>query len=96
VREVDVTVDKPDGSNAQGVNVSRDDLKQLFQYNRFLGDQYNDSLTLRDTVPPHGSLDRMVAARFDLKNQDLESAKAIHLSIQDVDGATFETSRGVK
>src|SRR5579871_2876835 len=39
VREVDVTVDKPGGGSAQGVNVARDDLKQLFQYNRFLGDQ---------------------------------------------------------
>jgi hypothetical protein len=96
VREVHVNVDKPDGSTLQGVNVAKDDLKQLFQYNRFLGDQYNDSLTLKDTIPPHGSVDRMVAARFDLKNQDLESAKAIHLNIQDVDGTEFDTSRPVK
>ena len=96
VREVDVTLDTKDGKTAQGVNVARGDLKQLFQYNRFLGDQYNDSLSLQDTVPPHGSVDRMVAARFDVKNGDLESAKAIHLSIQDVDGALFETSQGLK
>lgn len=96
VREVDVTLDTKDGKTAQGVNVARGDLKQLFQYNRFLGDQYNDSLSLQDTVPAHGSVDRMVAARFDVKNGDLESAKAIHLSIQDVDGALFETSQGLK
>jgi hypothetical protein len=96
VREVDVTLDKPNGSSVQGANVSRGDLKQLFQFNRFLGDQYNDSLSIKDTIPPHGAVDRMVAARFDVKNEDLEAAKAIHLSIQDMGGALFETSRSVK
>jgi hypothetical protein len=38
----------------------------------------------------------MVAARFEVKNQELESAKAIHLSIQDMDGPLFETSTPVK
>jgi hypothetical protein len=96
VREVAVTVEKPDGSTIDGVNVSKDDLKRLFQYNRFLGDQYNDSLTIKDKVPPHTTVDRMVATRFDLKNHDLEAAKAIHLSIQDLDGPLFETSRSLK
>jgi hypothetical protein len=96
VREVDVTLEKPNGATAEGNNVSRDDLKQLFQYNRFLGDQYNDSLSIRDTIAPHATVDRMVAARFDVKNRDLEAAKAIHLSIQDMDGPLFETSRGMK
>src|SRR5271167_3507886 len=32
VREVDVTLEKPNGTTTQGNNVSRDDLKQLFQY----------------------------------------------------------------
>ena len=30
-----------------GVTVSKADLKQMFQYNRFLGDQYNDGLGLQ-------------------------------------------------
>jgi len=96
VRSVEVTLEKPDGSTAEGVNVPKDDLKTLFQYNRFLGDQFNDSLTIKDTVPPHSTVDRMVAARFDVKNQDLEKAKAIHLSIQDMDGPLFETSGRVQ
>src|SRR5277367_2791661 len=96
VREVDVTLEKPNGATAQGNNISRDDLKQLFNYNRYLGDQYNDSLSIKDTIAPHTTVDRMVAARFDVKNRDLEAAKAIHLSIQDMDGTLFETSRSVK
>jgi len=96
VREVDVTLEKKDGSMAEGITVAKGDLKQLFRYNRFLGDQYNDALTIKDTVPPHGMVDRMVAARFDVPNKDLEASKAIHLSIQDMDGPLFETSQSVK
>jgi hypothetical protein len=96
VRQVEVTLEKKDGTMADGLVVSKGDLKQLFQFNRFLGDQYNDSLTIKDQIPGHATVDRMVAARFDVKNQDLESAKAIHLSIQDMDGPLFETSTPVK
>ena len=81
---------------AEGVNVAKDDLKRLFQYNRFLGDQYNDALTIKDTIPPHAMVDRMVATRFDVANRDLEASKAIHLSIQDVDGPLFETTQKIK
>jgi hypothetical protein len=52
-------------------------------------------LTIKDQIAPHATVDRMVAARFEVKNQDLESAKAIHLSIQDMDGTLFETSSPV-
>jgi len=96
VRQVEVTLEKKDGGSEEGVDVAKSDLKSLFQFNRFLGDQYNDALTIQDTIAPHSTVDRMVAARFDVKNQDLEAAKAIHLSIQDVDGPLFETSQSVK
>jgi hypothetical protein len=96
VRQVEVTLEQPNGNSLVGINVPKDDLKRLFQYNRFLGDQYNDALTIRDRVPPHTTVDRMVAVRFEVKNRDLEAGKAIHLSIQDLDGPLFETSRGLK
>ena len=96
VRQVEVTLEKKDGSMADGLVVAKGDLKQLFQYNRFLGDQYNDSLTIKDQIPPHATVDRMLAARFDVKKDDLEAAKAIHVSIQDMDGPLFETTSPVK
>jgi hypothetical protein len=96
VRQVEVTLEKKDGAMAEGITVAKGDLKQLFRYNRFLGDQYNEALTIKDTVPPHGTVDRMVAARFDLTNKDLEASKAIHLSVQDLDGPLWETSQSVK
>lgn len=96
VRQVEVSLEEKDGSMAEGANVAKDDLKALFQYNRFLGDKLNDALTIKDTIPPHATVDRMVASRFDVKNRDLEASKAIHLSIQDVDGPLFETSQTIK
>ena len=95
VRNVEITLEKPNGEMLDGVTVSKSDLKQLFQYNRFLGDQYNEGLGLQDKVAPHSMVDRMVAAHFEVSNEDLEKAKAVHLSIQDVDGPLWETSQSI-
>ncbi len=50
VRNVEISLEKTNGEMVDGVTVSKSDLKQLFQYNRFLGDQYNDGLGLQDTI----------------------------------------------
>jgi hypothetical protein len=96
VRNVEITLEKPNGEMVDGVTVSKADLKQMFQYNRFLGDQYNDGLGMKDTIAPHSMVDRMVAAHFEVSDRDLEKAKAVHLSIQDVDGPLWETSASVR
>lgn len=96
VRDVDISLEKSNGEMTEGVTVSKADLKQLFQYNRFLGDQYNDGLGLQDTIAPHSTVDRMVAAHFEVGEQDLEKAKAVHVSIQDVDGPLWETSHSIQ
>lgn len=95
VRMVDIALEKQDGQMVDGVTVSKSDLKKLFQYNRFLGDQYNDGLGLQDSIAPHSTVDRMVAAHFELDNQDLEKAKTVHLSIQDMNGPLWEISHSV-
>jgi hypothetical protein len=95
VRNVEITLEKPDGGMEDGAIISKSDLKKLFQYNRFLGDQYNDGLGLQDTIAPHSTVDRMVAAHFEVGDEELEKGKAVHLSIQDVDGPLWETSHSV-
>jgi hypothetical protein len=96
VRQVEATIDKANGSTAQATIISKSDLHQLFQFNRFLGDQYNDSLGMKDKVPPHSTIDRMIAARFDVPLKDLEESKQLHLSIQDLDGPLFELNQSIK
>ena len=95
VRTVDITLEKPDGTMEDGITVSKADLKQLFKYNRFLGDQYNEGLGLQNVIPPHSTVDRMVAAHFEVSDAELEKAKAVHVSIQDVNGPVWETSAAI-
>ena len=96
VRDVNVTVEKQDGSSADGSIVSKSDISQLLQYNRFLGQRFNDVLTIRDKIAPHSTLDRMVAVHFEVPAPQLENGKAIHLQIQDMDGALFESAHPMK
>ena len=91
VRLVEVRLDKADGSSEDGSQVSKKDLDRLFAYNRFLGERYNESLTIRDKIAPHSKADRMTAVTFEVAAKDLEGAKNLHLKIQDMDGALFET-----
>lgn len=96
IRIVKVTLEKADGGKLVGELVPKSGVNQLFQFNRFLGSPYNEALSLRDKVPPRDKLDRMVAARFDLPQPQLENGKSIHLYMQDLDGPEFETSHPLK
>ena len=95
VGDVEASLDPASGDKVDGVIVSKSDLKQIFQYNRFLGDQYNEGLGLRDVIAPHTTVDRMVAAHFEIAAKDLDQAKAIHLSVHDPGGAVWETTHSV-
>jgi hypothetical protein len=96
VGNVELTIEKKNGEMAEGVTTSKSDLKQLFQYNRFLGDQYNEGLGMKDTIAPHSMVDRMVAARFEMSSKDLDAAKTVHLSLHDIDGPAWETSHALQ
>lgn len=96
VRDVEISLQQANGEMVDGVTVSKADAKQLFEYNRFLGDQYNPDLGLQDVIPPHATVDRMVAAHFEVGENELEKAKAVHVSIQDVNGPLWETSHSIQ
>ena len=95
VRNVEISLEKANGEMEDGATISKSDLKQLFQYNRFLGDQYNEGLGLQDAIAPHATVDRMVAAHFEVSDEELEKAKAVHVSIQDMNGPLWETSHSI-
>jgi hypothetical protein len=94
-RNVEIRLEKASGEMEDGATISKSDLKQMFQYNRFLGDQYNEGLGLQDTIAPHATVDRMVAAHFEVSDEELQKAKAVHVSIQDVNGPLWETSHSI-
>lgn len=91
IRQATVTLEKTDGSSVEGDLIAKGDLKQLLTYNKFLGVQYNDGLSIRDKIEPHAQIDRMVAVRFETPVAALEHAKAIKLYLQDMDGPSWET-----
>ena len=71
VGNVELTLEKKNGEMIDGVTTSKADLKQIFQYNRFLGDQYNEGLGMKDIIAPHSKVDRMVAARFEVSSKPI-------------------------
>ena len=93
VRAVRVAAEKPSGEKVDGYIISKSDFKQLLEYNKFLGKQFNEGLSIRDKVPPHQTVDRMVAARFEIPVDQLDKAKQIHITIEDMDGLEFDSAK---
>lgn len=90
VRKVEVFCDLADGKTAEGTVVAEVDARRLFDYYKTLGPKYNDSLVVRDKVAPRQSLDRMIAARFEVPENALQSGRQIRIRVEDVDGAVSE------
>jgi hypothetical protein len=90
VREVTVTLEQPNGTAPDGTVVSEVDARRLFQYYPVLGQKYNDSLIIRDRIKPHETLDRMIAARFEIPVAQLDARKRLKLRVVDVDGPSGE------
>lgn len=86
VREVTVTLEDTSGRTADGMIVSEMDAKRLFEYYPVLGQKYNDTLIMRDRIGPRQTLDRMIAARFELPLALLDARKKLTVRVEDVDG----------
>jgi hypothetical protein len=67
--------------------ISESDAVRLFQYYPVLGQKFNESLTIRTKVAPRLAMDRMIGARFELSDKELEGRKRLTIRIEDVDGA---------
>lgn len=97
VRRVTVTCTGADGKPIAGENVSEDDAKRIFEYYRAsLGEKYNESLVLRNRIPPGATQDRMIAATFAVEPEVLEKRTGCLLRVDDVDGAYSEIREIVK
>jgi hypothetical protein len=90
VKTATITLDPASGEALEGATISKRDLDNVFKYEKLLGPKYNDVLTIRDRVDAHQKMDRMVAARVELPESGIQVRKAIHLRIEDLDGAVAE------
>jgi len=92
VRKVTVIMEDSAGNQSEGQTVSEVDARQLFQVIPLLGQKFNDTLLMRDSIPPHTSWDRMVAARFEVPQSKIEARKRLVVRIEEVDGKVFDLS----
>ena len=94
VRQVDVAIEDKDGKRIDGTAVSDLDARRLFEYYPQLGQKFNDTLMMRNKIPPGQSMDRMITARFELPEAELQTRKKLIVRIVDLDGASSELEEG--
>jgi hypothetical protein len=90
VNTVQTQLDRFESETVDGVSISKADVENVFKYEKLLGPKYNDVLSIRDRVAPHQTVDRMVGARFELPESNIDARKGIRLHIEEVDGAMVE------
>jgi hypothetical protein len=90
IRKVTMALEDSAGNESEGQTVSEVDARQLFQVIPLLGQKFNDTLLMRDSIPPHTSWDRMVAARFEVPESKIEARKRLVVRIEEVDGKVFD------
>jgi hypothetical protein len=86
VKNVTVQLQPLTGDVVESSPISKVNLENVFKYEKLIGPQYNAALTIRDAVPSHGTLDRMVGARFELPEEAINSRKMLRLHIEEMDG----------
>jgi hypothetical protein len=94
VREGQVKITAPDGKEVEGDTIARSDINRVFDYYKILGSKYNEVLIQRDRIDGGKTMDRMIAARFDLPATDIDQRKSLTLTLIDVDGPTFSFKEG--
>jgi len=89
-KNVTVVLEDASGNQTEGQTSSELDAQRLFAGLPLLGEKFNESLKERDKVLPRASVDRMVAARFELPEAKLAARKRFLVRIEEVDGLVSE------
>jgi hypothetical protein len=90
VKSATIQLTPSSGETLDGTPISKPDVENVFKYEPLLGPKFNDLLSIRDKIAPHQSMDRMVAARFDLPDSQIDARKSVQLRIEDMDGTVAD------
>ena len=90
IRNVGVSLEAKDGKKYTGTSVSEVDAQTLFKYYPVLGQKFNDTLRVRDKIAAHQTVDRMIAARFEVPESQLTDRARLIVRVEDVDGPSAE------
>lgn len=74
--------------------ISEVDARRLFDYYPVLGQKFNDSLLIRTKIKPHETMDRMLAARFEVPEKDLQARRQLRIRIEELDGPVVDLVEG--
>ena len=92
VRSVTVVLEDASGGQTEGYTASEIDAQHLMAGVPLLGEKYNPSLMVRERVPKRTTLDRMIAASFELPEAQLQARKRFLVRVEEVDGVVQEYS----
>ena len=90
VNSVTLHLEPSTGDATDGTTISKNDIENIFRYEKLLGPKYDDTLSLQDHIEPHKIADLMAGARFEVPEATVNSRKSIRLRIEDVDGTAAE------
>lgn len=93
VRDVTVSIEDKNGKKIDGAVVSESDARRLFEYYPILGQKFNETLMSRQRIAARQSMDKMVAARFEIPEPQLQARKKLIIRVEDVDGAVSEITQ---
>jgi hypothetical protein len=92
VRQVEVTTLDSAGQPLAGMVIAQADAAKLFEYFPRVGQRYNEGLLIRTKVKPGQSMDRMIAARFEVSEKVLQARRNLVIRIEELDGPVAEFS----
>ncbi|MCC6344899.1 MAG: hypothetical protein IT166_22045 [Bryobacterales bacterium] len=78
------------GKPVEGAVAADVDAKQLIDYYPAIGPKYNDTLRAKDRINPGQTMDRMLAARFEVPEAKLQARTRLTLRIEEIDGQITE------
>jgi hypothetical protein len=90
VRQTSISMTNAKGQVLEGMSISDVDARRLFEYFPALGQKYNSSLLADTTIAPHATLDRMLAARFEVPESELQQRKNLDIRIEDRAGSVSD------
>ena len=94
VRTVRVYAEAKNGGRLEGVVIADVETQRVFDALPLLGKKYSPSLVLQDKIPGRASWDRMIGARFDISEAQLQQRKRFIVAIEEVDGNIYEIAEG--
>ena len=89
-RTVELVLEQKDGARVVGQSIAEVDAVRLMKALPLLGPKYNETLKLRDRVRPKSEVDKMLSARFEMTEAEIERRARFVVKVLEVDGNLSE------